>query len=57
MILEIKILKMSTYYNVFLKVKVDEKITIRKYLLLERKVKKHLKSKEKSIRFIDIIPD
>ena len=54
---DIKILKMSTYYIVFLNVKVDEKITIRKYLMLEKKIKKHLKSKEKSIRFIDIIPD
>ena len=54
---EISIMKMSTYYNVFLKVKVDDKLTIRKYLMLEKKVKKDLKSKEKQIRFIDIIPD
>ena len=54
---EISIMKMSTYYNVFLKVKVDDKLTIRKYLMLEKKVKKDLKSKEKQIRFIDIIPN
>ena len=41
-------------YSVFLKVKVDEKITIKEYLLLEKKIKSELKSTNKLIRFIDI---
>ena len=50
----IKVIKMSSYYSVFLKVKVDEKITIKEYLLLEKKIKSELKSTNKLIRFIDI---
>lgn len=53
---KIKIIKMSTYYSVFLKIKVNENITIREYLSLEKQVKSHLKSKDKAIRFIDIEP-
>ena len=47
---------MSTYYSVFIQVKVDEKLTIKKYLLIERKIKSHLKSKNRLFRFIDIEP-
>ena len=50
----VKVIKMSSYYSVFLKVKVDEKITIKEYLLLEKKIKSELKSTNKLIRFIDI---
>ena len=53
---QIRIIKMSTYYSVFLKVKVDEKITIKQFLKLEKEMKSKLKSKNKSIRFIDIEP-
>lgn len=53
---DIKVIKMSTYYSVFIKVKVDEKLTIKKYLLIERKIKAHLKSKNRLFRFIDIEP-
>ena len=47
---------MSSYYSVFLQVKVDEKISIKKYIELEKKIKSQLKSKNKLIRFIDIEP-
>lgn len=50
----VKVIKMSSYYSVFLKVKVDEKITIKEYLLLEKKIKSQLRSTNKLIRFIDI---
>ena len=50
----VKVIKMSSYYSVFLKVKVDEKTTIKEYLLLEKKIKSQLKSANKLIRFIDI---
>ena len=53
---KIKIIKMSAYYSVFLQVKANEKLTIKEYLEIEKKVKKHLKSKDKMIRFIDIEP-
>ena len=50
----VKIIKMSTYYSVFIKVKVNENLTIKKYLSMEKKVKAYLKSKNKLIRFIDV---
>lgn len=53
---KVRIIKMSTYYTVFLQVVVDEKLTIKEYLAIEKKVKAHLKSKNKEIRFIDIEP-
>lgn len=53
---DIKVIRMSTYYSVFIQVKVDEKLTIKKYLLIERKIKAHLKSKNRLFRFIDIEP-
>lgn len=53
---KIKIIKMSAYYSVFLQVKANEKLTIKEYLEMEKKVKKHLKAKDKMIRFIDIEP-
>lgn len=51
---KVKVIKMSSYYSIFLQVKVDENITIKKYLALEKKVKSQLKATNKSIRFIDI---
>lgn len=53
---KIKIIKMSAYYSVFLQVKANEELTIKEYLEMEKKVKKHLKAKDKMIRFIDIEP-
>ncbi len=53
---KIKIIKMSTYYSVFMQVEAKENMTIKKYLSIEKKVKAYLKSKIKLIRFIDIEP-
>lgn len=53
---QLRIIKMSAYYSVFLKLKVDENITIKEFLEIEKKIKTHLKSKNKQIRFIDIEP-
>ena len=50
----VKVIKMSAYYSVFLQVRVDENITIKKYLALEKKVKSQLRATNKLIRFIDI---
>lgn len=51
-----KVIKMSTYYTVFLQVKVEDNITIKEYIDIEKKIKSYLKSKNKAIRFIDIEP-
>ena len=53
---KIKVIKMSTYYSVFLQIKVDENITIKEYLSLEKTIKKQLKISNKLIRFVDIEP-
>ena len=50
----VKVIKMSSYYSIFLQVRVDENITIKKYLLLEKEIKSQLKTTNKLIRFIDI---
>ena len=52
----VRIIKMATYYSVFLQVIVDERLTIRKYLNIESKIKLKLKNINRSIRFIDIEP-
>ena len=51
---KIKIIKMATYYSVFLQIVVDEKLTIKKYIIIEKKIKSSLKKVNKLIRFIDI---
>lgn len=53
---KIKIIKMSTYYIVFLQVKVKDNISIKKYITIEKELKSHLKAKNKLIRFIDVEP-
>ena len=50
----VKAIKMSAYYSVFLQVKVADSLTIKQYLSLEKKIKSQLKSSNKLIRFIDI---
>lgn len=53
---KVKVIKMSTYYSIFLQVKVNENITIKDYLDIEKKLKAYLKSVNKLIRFIDVEP-
>lgn len=53
---KVKVIKMSTYYTVFLQVKVKENITIKQYIKLEKRVKSILRSTNNLIRFIDIEP-
>lgn len=52
----IRIIKMATYYSVFLQVIVDDSLTIKKYLNIERNIKFKLKKVDKLIRFVDIEP-
>lgn len=51
---KIRIIKMATYYSVFLQIIVDENLTIKKYLVIEKNIKRVLKKKNKKIRFIDV---
>ncbi len=52
----VKVIKMSAYYSIFLQISPDKDLTIKKYLSIEKKIKKQLKSKNKLIRFIDVEP-
>ena len=52
----IKIIKMSYYYSVFLQIDVNNSIKIKDYLIIEKKIKKHLKSSNKLIKYIDVEP-
>lgn len=52
----IKIIKMGTYYSLFLELIIDKNLTIKKYLNLEKRIKLNLKKLNKQIRFIDIEP-
>ena len=53
---QLRIIKMSTYYSIFVKADVDDNITIKQYIKIEKKIKEDLKAKNKAIRFIDIEP-
>ena len=50
----VKVIKMSAYYSIFLQIRPNKNLTIRKYLFMEKKIKKQLKLKNELIRFIDI---
>lgn len=53
---KIKIIKMSSYYSVFLQIKTSEEMTIKEYIAYEKKIKTKLKSWNKMIRFVDVQP-
>ena len=50
----IRIIKMSYYYTVFLQIDVNNNIKLKDLLRIERKIKKHLKHLNKLIKYIDI---
>ena len=50
----IRIIKMSYYYTVFLQIDVNNNIKLKDLLRIERKIKKHLKNLNKLIKYIDI---
>ena len=54
--MKVKVIKMSRYYTIFLQVKADENMTIKKYIATEKKLKAKLKASNKEIRFIDVEP-
>lgn len=53
---KIKVIKMSSYYTVFLQIDVADSLSIKKYIALEKELKSYLKSTNKLIRFIDVEP-
>lgn len=53
---KIKVIKISNYYSVFLQIDMNNNSKIKDYLRIEKKIKKHLKSTNKLIRFIDVEP-
>ena len=53
---DLKIIKISYYYSVFLQIDVDNNIRIKDYLKIESKAKRHIKNVNKLIKFIDIEP-
>lgn len=52
----VKIIKMSRYYTVFLQVKADGNMTMKDYISVEKELKSQLKASNELIRFIDIEP-
>lgn len=52
----VKIIKMSRYYTVFLQVKADDNMTMKDYISVEKELKSQLKASNELIRFIDIEP-
>lgn len=53
---EIELIKMYTYYHLIIKIKVIDSLTIKKFIILEKELKKSIKRKNKDIKFIDIEP-
>ena len=55
-IADIKLIRMSYYYSIFLKIDVNNNIKIKDYLKIEKRIKQQIKKKNKSIKFIDVEP-
>ena len=55
-IADIKLIRMSYYYTIFLKIDVNNNIKIKDYLKIEKRIKQQIKKKNKSIKFIDVEP-
>ena len=53
---DLKIIKMYTYYHIIIKIYVSESLTIKKYLKLEKDLKRGIHGKNRSLKFIDIEP-
>ena len=53
-IVNIKVIKMSFYYTVFLQIDVNNNIKLKDLFRIERKIKRHLKYVDKLIKYIDI---
>lgn len=52
----LRIIKMSSYYSVFLQIDVDDNLKIKDFLKIEKKVKQRIKRANNLIKFIDVEP-
>lgn len=50
----IRIIKMSYYYSVYIKIDINDDVTIKEFLKMEKKIKNCIKSSNKLIKFIDV---
>ena len=55
-ITKIKIIKMSSYYSVFLQIDVNDNLKIKDFIILQDEIKKQIKKSNKLIKYIDIEP-
>ena len=55
-ITKIKVIKMSSYYSVFLQIDVNNNLKIKDFIVIQDKIKKQLKTSNKLIKYIDIEP-
>ena len=55
-IIKVRVIKISYYYSVFLQIDVNNDIKIKEFLRIERKIKKHLKTTNQLIKYIDVEP-
>ena len=55
-IINLKVIKMSNYYSVFLQIDIDDNLKIKDFIKLEQKIKKRIKDTNKLIKYIDIEP-
>ena len=53
---DLKIIKISYYYSVFLQIDVDDNLRIKDFLKIEKKVKQRIKGVDNLIKFIDVEP-
>lgn len=52
----LRIIKISYYYSVFLQIDVDDNLKIKDFLKIEKKIKQKIKATNRLIKFIDVEP-
>lgn len=53
---DIKLMKIGTYYNLYLRIELDTNITLKRLFSLEKRLKKEIKESKLGIKFIEIEP-
>lgn len=53
---DIKLMKIGTYYNLYLRIELDTNITLKRLFSLEKRLKKEIKNLKLGIKFIEIEP-
>lgn len=52
----LRVIKISSYYSVYIEIDVNDKMSIKKFLNIENKIKKCLKDNNKLIKYVDVEP-